>query len=401
MIEEILEELSTAVGKCPVCESLLSPSKKQKLIERRRRELESWKKKIDELKKSKETYERELKEFEKVIDEYSIMEEKTKNVEEIKKSIDEVTKTIDELSKLIESSEKKLVELKEEVEKLEDELKDNVETRQKLEILIERITEYKEKSKELEEYKKKFDEIEVQLGKVKKEIGERNLATLRKQLQDVISKESELVTRIQSLQEVKKEREERLGNIKKDLEFVKKQKGEITQLERIIKNLKILGKALEKTQVQLRVEFVNAINHAMSELWKTLYPYGDYVDIALNIVENDYVLQLQDRFGKWVNADGVASGGERSIACLALRIAFAMVLTPQLKWLILDEPTHNLDAKAVEDLAETLRTRIGEFVEQVFLITHNEKLEEAVSGTLYRLERDKEKGGVTKVVLLS
>lgn len=97
---------------------------------------------------------------------------------------------------------------------------------------------------------------------------------------------------------------------------------------------------------------------------------------------------------------GIASGGERSIAALALRIAFALVLAPQLRWLVLDEPTHNLDMKAVEDLALTLRDKIGEFVDQVFLITHDENLENAVTGSLYKLERKKEVDGVTKIIAL-
>jgi len=141
------------------------------------------------------------------------------------------------------------------------------------------------------------------------------------------------------------------------------------------------------------------VNFTMNKLWNTLYPYQDFVGIKLSIEEGDYVLQLKERSGRFINADGIASGGERSIACLALRIAFALVLAPQLRWLVLDEPTANLDVRAIEDLAETLRERIGEFVDQVFLITHDEKLEGAVTGSLYRLEREKEKEGVTRIVL--
>jgi DNA repair exonuclease SbcCD ATPase subunit len=136
----------------------------------------------------------------------------------------------------------------------------------------------------------------------------------------------------------------------------------------------------------------------MSEVWPSIYSYEDFTGVALNIEGGDYVLQLKDRMGRWVGADGIASGGERSIACLALRIAFSLVLAPQLKWLVLDEPTHNLDSKAVEDLAVTLKTRVGDFVEQIFLITHDEKLEDAVTGNLYKLEREKETDGVTKVI---
>jgi len=76
-----------------------------------------------------------------------------------------------------------------------------------------------------------------------------------------------------------------------------------------------------------------------------------------------------------------------------LRIAFALVLAPQLRWLVLDEPTHNLDSKSVSELARVLRDKISEFVDQVFIITHDHTLENAVSGYLYKFE----KKGYTKI----
>jgi hypothetical protein len=36
-------------------------------------------------------------------------------------------------------------------------------------------------------------------------------------------------------------------------------------------------------------------------------------------------------------------------------------------------------------------------VDQVFLITHEERLSDYITGTTYRLERDKESDGVTRV----
>jgi DNA repair exonuclease SbcCD ATPase subunit len=98
--------------------------------------------------------------------------------------------------------------------------------------------------------------------------------------------------------------------------------------------------------------------------------------------------------------DGIASGGERSMACLALRIAFSKAFIPNLKWLILDEPTHNLDSNAIEQFSQILREKIDQFVDQVFLITHEERISEAVggsSGSLHHLERDKEANEPTRV----
>ncbi|MCD6367630.1 MAG: hypothetical protein J7L45_00935, partial [Candidatus Aenigmarchaeota archaeon] len=105
--------------------------------------------------------------------------------------------------------------------------------------------------------------------------------------------------------------------------------------------------------------------------------------------------------GNWITVESVASGGERTTAVLTLRIAFALVLSPSLKWLVLDEPTHNLDDQGKEYLSDVLREKIGEFIDQVFLITHDDKLENAVTGYLYKLERKKEKNEPTRVVMIS
>ena len=164
--------------------------------------------------------------------------------------------------------------------------------------------------------------------------------------------------------------------------------------------LRLLESALEATQEQLRKDFVTSVNDAMQSIWSELYPYRDIFGIRLGIEEGDYVLQMQDSTG-WVGADGVASGGERSLACLALRIAFSLVLAPQIRMLVLDEPTANLDSNAIDILSDVLREKITGLVEQCFLVTHDEKLKEAVSGFCYDFDRDKSKDGITKVTLVS
>jgi DNA repair exonuclease SbcCD ATPase subunit len=73
-----------------------------------------------------------------------------------------------------------------------------------------------------------------------------------------------------------------------------------------------------------------------------------------------------------------------------------MVLTPNLSWLILDEPTHNLDSEAINLLSLTLQTRVPEVVKQTFVITHEDGLMGADFASSYRLVRDKGALGATK-----
>ena len=157
-------------------------------------------------------------------------------------------------------------------------------------------------------------------------------------------------------------------------------------------------KALKATQDQLREEFLKTVNRIMGTVWNELYPYADYTGIRL-MIEKDYVLQLRGEEG-WISVDGIASGGERSMACLALRIAFSLAFIPNLRWLILDEPTHNLDSNAIAQFVETLREKTPAFAEQVFIITHDERISEGVQGVqgvLYKLERNKNENGATVV----
>ena len=110
--------------------------------------------------------------------------------------------------------------------------------------------------------------------------------------------------------------------------IINKEKLDIKKLDKLVSELQIFGKALEQTQIELRKEFVASVNYAMNRIWQTLYPYQDYPSIRLSIEEGDYVLQLQGRNGDWNDVEGILSGGERSLAALALRIAFSLVLAP-------------------------------------------------------------------------
>ncbi|MFA6214718.1 MAG: SMC family ATPase [Candidatus Micrarchaeia archaeon] len=157
----------------------------------------------------------------------------------------------------------------------------------------------------------------------------------------------------------------------------------------------IYKNSLSSAQSELRNALVEEVNEALAEIWPAIYPYADYGGVKLEADEKDYRL-LMHKEG-WREVDSVASGGERACLCLALRISFATVLTPDIGWLILDEPTHNLDAEAVSLLSEAINSKIPSIVEQTFVITHDPSLGESAQGAVFRLERDKSKGENTRV----
>ena len=182
-------------------------------------------------------------------------------------------------------------------------------------------------------------------------------------------------------------------DIENRLGLLKTYRQDVKESQIIVEQLKGFGQALKLTQEQLRTRFLENVNLILEQVWGELYPYKDFTSVRLAVDGGDYSLQL--KAGEWRDAEAV-SGGERSLACLALRVAFSLAFLPNLKWLILDEPTHNLDERAVAALAGVLQEKITSFAEQIFLITHDSALSAGLPNTCF-LERDKGKGEPTQV----
>ncbi len=339
IIRESIEELRKVGARCPLCESEISPEHKRRIEEKR------------------------ISEEEELMDKVRILAEKASDS----------SRVADEYEERLREA---LVE-KEKLEAMEEEVKE-------LEDIIRRRDSLKERVKEIEK------EIKS-LGKVDRKV----ISGKRERYQLLISRQSEARARMDSLEDRLSDRREMLKELRERLSLIDSYRREIERDRSIRESLGRFTEVLKVTQEQLREEFLKTVNSAMSIIWEQLYPYEDFTDIRLTI-DKDYVLQLRDSTG-WVSVDGIASGGERSIAALALRVAFSMAFIPKLRWLILDEPTHNLDSNAIDHLSEVLKERIGNFADQVFLITHEDRLSEGISGSLYRLERDKSRNGPTVV----
>ncbi len=164
-----------------------------------------------------------------------------------------------------------------------------------------------------------------------------------------------------------------------------------------LEKLSIFISALKATQADLRNTMIETVNEAMDEVWGKVYPYGDLTSVKIAVQEGSYEVMVRQRSGEWARVEGILSGGERSSAALAMRIAVSLVLTQNLGWIILDEPTHNLDANAVRELSEMMRTHLPQLIDQIFIITHDKEMENAASGKLYVLEREKGSDGATRI----
>lgn len=195
------------------------------------------------------------------------------------------------------------------------------------------------------------------------------------------------------LEALRRNLSEMVGREKEIEKFERELKG----LSELVEKMTLFVNCLKDGQAELRNFLVDTINHAMGEIWQRIYPYKDYVSAKLLIEEGDYSLKVKQNDGRWVDVEGRLSGGERSAAAIALRTAISLVLTQNLSWLILDEPTHNLDSATVKALSLMLKDHLPGLVEQIFVITHDPEMEKASTGYLYDLVRENNKEGTTIV----
>jgi exonuclease SbcC len=398
-LEESMNELNNVGSTCPVCDSKLPENKKLKLIEKKKELKKELKKEIEKYTSSTEKIESELPGLEKKLREIEKMQEKFEEIKDSDKELKALEKELkglksknfafDNQKKMFDKNIRLIEENLDDIKEKQDKIKQILSKKQDVNIKIDRVKEYKQRLNTLVSEK----ELLISFSPAVLEKFESDYRSL-------LGLEGELQANLKNLSEIKNEKQKVLEQIENKKSMLESFITETRRMNAISDQLRLLESALEATQEQLRKDFVSSVNDAMQSIWSELYPYRDIYNIRLGIEEGDYVLELQDSTG-WIPADGVASGGERSLACLALRIAFSLVLAPQLRMLVLDEPTANLDSQSIDILADVLRERITKMVEQCFLVTHSTDLENAVSGYCYRFERNKSIDEVTKVTLVS
>jgi exonuclease SbcC len=391
-LEELHENLGKLKGdKCPVCDADLSDAKRHEIVAHRREEIGRIEKELKELRESEQGFRLSKKELDSQLDE---IEKELKYAEKMKWVASEKQKL-----------EKDIAGLEGKQKKAEQELK----TRKPERELDDVDKELREVEKKLEHKKMENEHVEItaQQKQLQKELDGLDYdEKLEKNTYDRMKKVEKDVSNLEKdchyIAEIIEDNKERLSDLNRIREDVERCRREAQYLGETVDSFQTLQKVLQDVQAQLRQTFTDTTNAALSDIWGRIYPYGDYVDLRLGIdAAGDYILQLMRRNGEWINVEGVSSGGERSTACLALRIALSLVLTQNLSWLVLDEPTHNLDREGIRTLASVLKEHLPQLVEQIFLITHEEELESAASGYLYRLERDKEREGATRLMVES
>jgi exonuclease SbcC len=386
-----ISELAKHITKCPVCERELSAELKDTLLGEKKAALKEIETSL--VKNDKELAEMRRREKD-AIDSYNAARLATEKIDEhkdveaalgtlarqeeqAKAKLDELASGIDEASSEKEKLSKELLSLGKELEAIVK--KTNYETN-----ITQSLAMIEMKNSELgavDVDDKEMDVVQESLRKESASLGDMN-AKLESCARIMSGIDAQLVDKAKQASSAEA-MQERIG-----------------QRRAQTRNLTKFKDALIETEALLRNQLVSSINSMMQNVWRELYPYADYTAIRLNATGDDYALEVlagADGSSAWADVDAMASGGERSIACLAMRIAMAMVTVPNLRWLILDEPTHNIDEKGISNIIEIFGSTLPRVVEQIFIITHDSNLKNIASAKVYQLEKDKEKNEPTTV----
>ncbi len=212
-ISESLANLNSLTATCPVCDSPISDSKKQALIEK-----------------------------------------KLKIQSEIRAEIEKVMARISD-GKAIQTEFLKA-------------LKEKAADRAKLEHQLQQIEELKER---ISDYSQKLAILEQEKARLQADLSEISMKDLRTNLQQHIGLEREVAAKLAALNERITDRQISLADLKKRLDVLNNYKSELAADERAIDQLTKFIKILRLTQAQLRDEFVKTVNWIMDQIWFTVF----------------------------------------------------------------------------------------------------------------------------------
>ncbi len=391
--QKSIKKLEESTEKCPVCDRELEEKFRLNLITRKKQILDNTKNNF------KEINENLIKEKEKEIELKKIHED----MAQIKNKILEFNnsdKILDESKQKEEILIKIAANLDNEVKEQELVVNNIDKSINEIDKKLEKINKKKEIVKNLEESNKQLAISEMEHKEIN--IDEKEIEKLNNELNEYKILISSLGAKVEADEKYITNLHQQIQDKEKEIEKFAQIQEKIKIKKQKLNNLNKFKKALLEIQIQLRDRLILSVNKLMVNLWSELYPYKNYSSIRLVPKIDDYLIEINykinDADENWLQIDSIASGGEKSISSLTLRIALSMILVPNLKLLVLDEPTHNLDSQAIESFIDVIGNTLPNIIEQIFVITHDENLKQMNSANIYILDRDKNNNKPTKLI---
>lgn len=370
---------------CPLCESGLEPAKKAQIEKAKKQMLQEAKKEEASLRDRHEKISRSLPELEQKISKILQIDAQLLAIGKIE-GISGMQTSFDEKNASLKSLRSQNASLAAEFSKAQSALQ-GIDSKRSM---LLHAKEWEAEAAVLEQ-KKLAHEQQINSLNFSQEM----LELSSKQKESAMAQKEKIAQQISGSLEVLSKLEDICTNAKKRVQEITARQERALQARQESERLEIFVNVVLAAQAQAREQMVGQINLAMQKLWPILYPYGDWQKVRLCATQSDYEVQIFQ--GEWKSLEAHASGGERASLGLCMRAVLSLLLTPHLGWLILDEPTHNLDETAVRSLGEALSVKMPKIIPQVIVITHEQKLLESAPSRIFKFERDKKLGEDTRV----
>ncbi|MGC8669589.1 MAG: AAA family ATPase [Candidatus Micrarchaeia archaeon] len=392
--EKWVKELEKHLTACPVCNRELTDElrvallrQKKEIVDNANMAVAVAEKSIADLKAKKDKLEDEVRKT-------KLAQEKFLEYNGVDEKLAEASSKVELNKKELEIITKKADAKNAEYDKLKKE-------KNEIESQFESISRKERYESDIKQLGESIESKKIELEAIS--IDEKVLYAMQDKLSALLSSMSEVKSKISSSDKYLSSIELQIAEKVKSISDANERKERLEKRKKLVSNLNKFRTALVDTESVIRAELVKSINSYLQSVWPELYPYLDYTSLRLNAKKDDYTLEANIGINssgdpQWLDINNVASGGERSIACLAMRIAFAMVVVPNLKWLILDEPTHNLDENGISKLVEIMGGSLPKVVDQIFVITHDPSLRNISASRIYQIERNKNEDEYANVV---
>ncbi|MEM4331358.1 MAG: hypothetical protein QXI89_01165, partial [Candidatus Anstonellales archaeon] len=391
--EIAIEHLKNAKkGRCPTCNTELGKEGIEvvmkfwiSVIKESNAKMEKEKEELSRLMKKKQEIEKDMNNYKSLEEQKAMISEKLNSVKVDEEQVNNAKQNYNNEKEEFDRIKKEISEILEKVNVLEKDL-------YAIDIKLKEAKAYKA-------YEKDKILIENQIKEIA--FDDKKLDGLNEAYSNKLKALSAVQERIKANKEKFETFTSMAARIEKELNENIKREKKIKRLEKLANDFAIIEQALEQYQTLRRDSIIEALNSAIASFWQILYPYKDYVSAFISIDEDgDYRFYVSN--GKEHKLlDTVASGGERAVYALALRMSLSFILSKRLRWLILDEPTHNLDDAGVEALKYFIREQISDSVEQLFIITHDERLKDTSLGKVFLFTRKDDKKEKTEVSVIA
>ncbi len=297
--------------------------------------------------------------------------------------------SLESLAKTISLINGEISRVSEEVKRLEEELK-NVCKTASLEQALELINDSLEKLKVVEELEKEKNSLEQEVFSHTKLLEEkrRELKRIASELDELKNKEKILTIAERDYQVKSKELKDLLEKLSRLSQEILSIEDRIREIDESIRNVEdakfrleiltyIRDVVFEKVPRLLFLEYLAKLEDLMTEILSKFDL--SYNAVSIKVEKNFDLINIMavSRDGTPVPL-GVLSGGERTAIALAFVLALNALLARKTGFLVLDEPTNNLDEERRKVLVNILKIfKGGERIPQLIVVSHDRDVIEA------------------------